>query len=94
MIDIFSVIFLSYIFAGCIGGLIRGLVGIRKEILKKTKNISYSVLIVSILLAGIIGGFASIFITEGNILVAFLAGYGGSDFLDNLYKTKFFRSIK
>ncbi|MFH1244267.1 MAG: hypothetical protein V1487_01680 [bacterium] len=70
--------FLIYLFAGFLGGVIRGLVGFVKN---KT-----------ILISGVVGSAAGILVdTEWQ--VSFLPGYAGTDFIENLYKIKITQKI-
>lgn len=82
MIEIFA--------AGFLGGLIRGLLGIAKEIRAsptKKKNLRKDYIAVSLLAAGGLGLLVGVFIAD-DVRFALLAGYAGSDFLENLYKIK------
>ncbi len=77
-------------FAGFLGGLIRGLVGISKVIQaspSKKKKIRKDYLAVSLLASGGLGLMVGVFIAD-DVRFALLAGYAGSDFLENLYKIK------
>ena len=82
MIEIFA--------AGFLGGLIRGIIGISKEIRKspsKRKKLRKDYLLVTLLASGGLGLLVGVFIAD-DIRFALLAGYAGSDFLENLYKIK------
>ena len=73
-----------------LAGVIRGLVGIAKEMRSspsKKKNIRKDYLVVSILAAGGLGLLVGVFITD-DVRFALLAGYAGTDFLENLFKIK------
>lgn len=76
--------------AGFLGGLIRGLVGISKEMRadpEKKVNVRKDYIIITLLSSGGLGLIAGVFI-KGDVRFALLAGYAGTDFLDNLYKIK------
>ena len=75
---------------GSLGGLVRSLIGILKRIERgngEGRNIRPGYLVASILVAGATGALAGA-LCEGDWRLAALAGYAGSDFLDNLYKLK------
>ncbi len=82
---------LLYIFlAGFLGGIIRGLVGITKYITgtpAKKRTVRKDWMILSLLSSGGLGLMAGVFIAE-NIKFALVAGYAGTDFLENLFKIK------
>jgi len=76
--------------AGFLGGLIRGLVGISKNMTaspSKKKKIRADYLAVTLLASGGLGLLVGVFIAD-DIRFALLAGYAGTDFLENLYKIK------
>ena len=82
MIEIFA--------AGFLGGLIRGILGISKQIRaspSKRKKLRKDYLFVTLLASGGLGLLVGVFIAD-DIRFALLAGYAGSDFLENLYKIK------
>ena len=70
---------------GMVGGLVRGLVGITKR--PAGERISFTRLLASLLVATIVGAFASLF-SGSDWRLALLAGYAGADFLESLYKSK------
>jgi uncharacterized membrane protein YeaQ/YmgE (transglycosylase-associated protein family) len=80
--------FLIYLFAGFIGGIIRGLVGfVKNKTIEKANHFKPSYFAITILISGIVGAAAGILVdTEWQ--VSFLAGYAGTDFIENLYKIK------
>jgi hypothetical protein len=82
MIEVFA--------AGFLGGVIRGLVGISKVIRaspSKKKKIRKDYMAVSLLTSGGLGLMVGVFIAD-DIRFAMLAGYAGTDFIENLYKIK------
>ena len=82
MIEIFA--------AGFLGGLIRGLLGIAKEMRSspsRKKKIRKDYMAITLLASGGLGLLVGVFIAD-DIRFALLAGYAGSDFLENLYKIK------
>ena len=81
---------LMHLLAGLAGGLIRALVGITKAQaeFKKDFVFDWKRLGLSLFVAGIVG-IASGLLVQGTLGMAFLAGYAGPDFLENLYKIKF-----
>ncbi len=76
--------------AGFLGGVIRGLLGISKEIRSsptRKKKLRPEYLLVTLLASGGLGLLVGVFIAD-DIRFALLAGYAGCDFLENLYKIK------
>jgi len=76
--------------AGFLGGIIRGLIGIAKEMRTsptKKKKIRRDYIIVSLLASGGIGLLVGIFIAD-DVRFALLAGYAGTDFIESLFKIK------
>lgn len=76
--------------AGFLGGIIRGLVGISKEIRSspsRKKKIRKDYLAVTLLSAGGIGLMVGVFISD-DVRFALLAGYAGADFIESLFKIK------
>ena len=67
--------FLIYLFAGFIGGIIRGLVGfVKNKTIEKANHFKPSYFAITILISGIVGAAAGILVdTEWQ--VSFLAGY-------------------
>lgn len=82
---------LQIVAAGFIGGIVRGLVGISKKVRSKPIDadidISRQYLAISLLSSGGIGLLVGVFVSE-DVRFALLAGYAGSDFLENAYKIK------
>ena len=80
--------YLTYFLAGFLGGIIRGLVGfVKNKTLEKANHFKPSYFIVTILISGIVGAAAGI-LADTEWQVSFLAGYAGTDFIENLYKIK------
>ena len=83
--------FLQLILAGFVGGLVRGLVGISKKIRDKepdeTVEISRQYLAITLLSSGGIGLLVGVLVGD-DVRFALLAGYAGTDFLENAYKIK------
>jgi len=76
--------------AGFLGGIIRGLVGISKELRSsptEKKKIRKDYIILTLLSSGGIGLIVGVFISK-DVKFALLAGYAGTDFLDNAFKIK------
>ena len=81
---------LDIFLAGFLGGVIRGLVGISKEIRSsptRKKKLRLDYIAVTILASGGLGLMVGVFITD-DIRFALLAGYAGADFIENLFKIK------
>ena len=81
--------------AGFLGGLIRGLIGIAKNIKKspsRKKKLRKDYILVSLLTSGGIGLLAGLFITD-DLRFALLAGYAGTDFLESLFKIKMGKKV-
>ncbi len=77
--------------AGFLGGLIRAAIGILKwQTRAPTKKMKFSsyYLISTILLAGLMGVVAGLYIAN-DPRFAILAGYAGTDFIEGVYKAKF-----
>ena len=77
--------------AGFAGGLIRAAVGILKwQTRAPTKSMKFSsrYLISTVLLAGLLGVVAGLYIMN-DARFAVLAGYAGTDFIDSLCKVRF-----
>ena len=86
---------LHAIIAGFLGGLIRGLVGISKVIRSsptRKKILRWEYIVVTLFASGGLGLLVGVFIAD-DIRFALLAGYAGSDFLENLYKIKMKKQV-
>ena len=81
---------LEIFLAGFLGGVIRGLVGITKymrAVPAKKRRIRTEWIAVSLAASGGMGLLAGVFIAD-DIKFALLAGYAGTDFIENLFKIK------
>lgn len=77
-----------YILAGLLGGIVRGLVGfVKNKTIEKANHFKPSYFVVTILIAGIVGAAAGV-LADTEWQVSFLAGYAGTDFIENLYNIK------
>jgi NADH:ubiquinone oxidoreductase subunit 6 (subunit J) len=78
--------------AGFAGGLIRAAVGILKwqtrAPTQRRMNFSSHYLVATVLLAGILGIVAGLYVAN-DPRFAVLAGYAGTDFIEGLYRAKF-----
>jgi hypothetical protein len=78
--------------AGFLGGIIRGLVGfVKNKTIEKADHFKPSYFVVTILIAGVVGAAAGA-LADTEWQVSFLAGYAGTDFIENLYKIKFLKN--
>lgn len=76
--------------AGFLGGLIRGLLGVAKEIRSsptRKKVLRSEYIAITLLASGGLGLLVGVFIAE-DVRFALLAGYAGTDFLESLFKIK------
>ena len=80
-----------FILPGMLGGLVRGAIGVSKS-MKKDSKMNISRLIFMLIVSILVGGFTSTII-GGDIATSMLAGFAGSDILENLYKYKFLLRI-
>jgi len=86
--------YLIYILAGFLGGIIRGLVGfVKNKTIEKADHFKPSYFVLTILIAGIVGAAAGA-LADTEWQVSFLAGYAGTDFIENLYKIKISKGVK
>ncbi len=74
---------LESILFGFFGGIVRILVGILK--LKHSREFKWPRVIITLVVSGIIGAFAALFVSTDYRLML-LAGYAGTDFIEGLYK--------
>ena len=83
--------YLIYILAGFMGGTIRALVGfVKSKTIEKANHFKPEYFLISIAISGIVGVVAGI-LADTEWQVSFLAGYAGTDFIENLYKIKISR---
>lgn len=76
------------VLAGAMGGILRGLLGIAKDLaLKKEVTINWGWMAVSVLISAILGAAVATFF-DGEGVMALLGGYSGADFIDGLMKIK------
>jgi uncharacterized membrane protein YeaQ/YmgE (transglycosylase-associated protein family) len=80
--------FLIYLFAGFLGGIIRGLVGfVKNKTIEKANHFKQTYFLATIAISGIVGAAVGI-LADTEWQVSFLAGYAGTDFIESLYKIK------
>ncbi len=76
-----------YVIAGFVGGIARGLSSFLKNRQKSPKvKFDYSYFFSTVFFSGILGGIAGALV-ENNWKMAFLAGYAGMDFIENVFKS-------
>ncbi|MBI2173518.1 MAG: hypothetical protein HYT73_04935 [Candidatus Aenigmarchaeota archaeon] len=80
-------IFMLTASAGFAGGLIRGLVGVLKQ-LRMGRRFRPRYFLLTLVMSGLIGLIAAMFV-ENDVRFAILAGYVGGDFIESLYKVRF-----
>jgi len=76
--------------AGFLGGIIRGLVGISKYMTStpsKKRRVRWDYFVVSLFASGGLGLLVGVFVYD-DVRFALLAGYAGTDFIENLFKIK------
>ena len=78
---------LLFVLPGMIGGLVRGLVGIGKHVLKEKEEFKIHKLAFSLIVAMIVGAIAAA-VSNGDWRISLLAGYAGSDLIESLYKSR------
>lgn len=75
---------ISFILIGALGGFVRALYGFMKAV-NRDQKIKINYFLITIITAGIIGGIlGSVFTTDYRITA--LAGYAGTDILENIFK--------
>ncbi len=74
---------LESVLFGFFGGIVRILVGILK--LKHSAEFRWPRVIITLVVSGIIGAFAALFVSTDYRLML-LAGYAGTDFIEGIYK--------
>jgi hypothetical protein len=83
----------SYVLAGFVGGIARGLSSYLKNVKTgKPAKFNYSYFFTTVFFSGILGGIAGA-LSESSWKTAFLAGYAGIDFIENLYKSSPFAKV-
>ncbi|MDA8130137.1 MAG: hypothetical protein M0011_01400 [Elusimicrobia bacterium] len=76
-----------YIIAGFVGGIARGISSFLKKFNKDSKTrFNYPYFFTTVFFSGILGCIAGA-LAENSWKTAFLAGYAGMDFLENMYKS-------
>ncbi|MBI2579548.1 MAG: hypothetical protein HYW27_01465 [Candidatus Aenigmarchaeota archaeon] len=80
-------IFMLTASAGFAGGLIRGLVGVLKQ-MRAGRKFRPRYFLLTLVMSGLIGLIAAMFV-ENDARFAVLAGYVGGDFIESLYKVRF-----
>ncbi len=92
-----STSFLVLLFAGAVGGLVRGIVGFLKyQFTYKNVKFNPQYILVIMVLSSIVGFFVTWAVVESglkvtpleeiNSAIAFIIGYAGGDFIENIYK--------
>jgi hypothetical protein len=72
--------------AGALGGVLRGVLGIAKELVtKKDATVNWPWFWVSVAIAAILGVITATFFLD-DLRIALIGGYAGSDFLEGLMK--------
>ena len=86
----------AHIISGLIGGLIRAIVGITKDqtFTPEKFKMRWGYFLTSILVAVIVGVVSGIIVDGDDWRISLLAGYAGTDFLENLYKLRFAQFFK
>ncbi|MBW6440796.1 hypothetical protein K0B03_02060 [Patescibacteria group bacterium] len=92
----FESIYFAILIAGFGGGAVRGLVGFTKhQFAYKNVEFNLSYFVAMMLISGVIGLLSAIVVKELGVTfmelnytpaLAFVVGYAGGDFLENLYK--------
>ena len=82
---------LTFILLGFLGGLVRSLYGILKAV-NEGEVIKKDYFITTIIIAGLIGGILG-YVFDIDFRIATLAGYVGTDILENIFKSSLGESI-
>ena len=78
--------YLIYLLDGFVGGIIRGLVGfVKNKTIEKANHFKPEYFLITILISGVVGAAAGI-LADTEWQVSFLAGYAGTDFIENYTK--------
>lgn len=85
----------AHVFAGLIGGLIRALVGITKSSTFTPEKFKFEwrYFAATIFVSAIVGVMSGI-LADTDWRISLLAGYAGTDFLENLYRLRFSQFFK
>lgn len=85
----------AHIISGLIGGLIRGLVGIVKNqaVTPEKFTFQWRYFATTMFVSAVVGVMSGI-IANNDWRISLLAGYAGTDFLENLYKLRFAQFFK
>lgn len=85
----------AHIITGLIGGLIRAIVGITKDstFTPEKFKMRWGYFAITMFVAALVGVMSGI-IADGDWRISLLAGYAGTDFLENLYKLRFAQFFK
>lgn len=70
---------------GCLGGMVRGLVGLMKAFSAK-RQINWQYWLLSVAIAAVIGAFTGI-IFNFDYRLSLLSGYAGTDVIEGIYKS-------
>lgn len=86
----------AHIISGLIGGLIRAIVGITKDqtFTPEKFKMRWGYLATTMFVAALVGVVSGIIANGTDWRISLLAGYAGTDFLENLYKLRFAQFFK
>ena len=85
---LFLIMLVYVLLAGFAGGVLRGVLGIAKDLVtKKDLTINWLWFGVTVLIAGIVGIITASFFSD-DLRIAALGGYSGSDLIDGIFKLK------
>ena len=81
--------------AGGIGGLVRGIVGVKKDraFNPDTFKFQWKYFMITIIVSVICGQLAGL-VANTDWRMSLLAGYAGSDFLESMYKLSYSKFVK
>ena len=80
-------IYIAILVAGFGGGVVRGLVGfIKHQFAFKNVAFNLAYFMTMMFISGIIGLLTAVAVNTINPAIAFIIGYAGGDFLENVYK--------
>jgi hypothetical protein len=77
---------------GLAGGFVRGLVGFQKDRVLRNGKFRTVYFMVTVITSAIVGAAAGALIGQ-SWQISFLAGYAGTDLIENLYRMKLVRGI-